>query len=93
MPTTTEQQLIEALERALAEVEALQAIYDTDFCLTSEDHDLQQARQAVQQGRFPVSSSSREGIRLDASLHLSFRQDNDNGNNVELQLRLGFPAG
>jgi len=91
-PTEQQQQLIlEALERALAEVEALQAIYGTDFRLTSEHHDLQQARQAVQEGRFPIGSSS-EGIRLDAILHLSFRQDDD-ANNVEMQLRLGFPAG
>lgn len=82
MPPT--EQLWESLERTLSEIEALQAIYDDCFTLSSSCTVLEEARQAVaeQQGRQHLTTTCFHAT-LDLQEPLSVQ--------LSLQFPLGYP--
>jgi len=93
MPDNNNEDLFEALERAVAEVEALRAIYDTAFTVHST-HELRRAQAALEKNhqhndgtaccfwdddeRHPDDAhAAANAIRLDVSLDLSYNVDGE----------------
>ena len=94
----TTRTLLESLERALGEVEALREIYDTDFTIHSSGGCLRRAQAAVENGALTVKQHDDDdddactgAIRLDVSLDVSLCEEGDEDPSSTIRLCGGLP--